>query len=268
MSTARSTAPPPSSTPTWWAPRCCSLDALDYWRGLDGRAEARASASTTSPPTRCSARLGETGFFTEETPYDPRSPYSASKAASDHLVRAWRHTYGLPVLITNCSNNYGPYHFPEKLIPLMIIKALAGEALPVYGTGGQVRDWLYVEDHVRALMRGVRARASRARRYIIGGRSERRNLEVVRAHLRRARPAAPTAGGGSRRDADPPSSPTGRATISAMPSIPRKIERELGWRARDTLRRRHREDGALVSGQRGLVATDPARGATPASGWA
>ena len=95
--------------------------------------------------------LGETGLFTEETPYDPRSPYSASKAGSDHLVSAWGHTYGLPVVITNCSNNYGPYHFPEKLIPLMIIKGLAGELMPVYGAGKNVRDWLFVDDHAEAL---------------------------------------------------------------------------------------------------------------------
>jgi dTDP-glucose 4,6-dehydratase len=124
--------------------------------------------------------LGPEGFFTEETPYDPRSPYSASKAGSDHLVRAWHHTYGLPTLVTNCSNNYGPYHFPEKLIPLMIVKALAGETLPVYGRGENVRDWLFVEDHVRALRRVFEA-GSPGETYNVGGNSERTNLEVVRA---------------------------------------------------------------------------------------
>lgn len=122
--------------------------------------------------------LGGTGLFSEDTPYDPRSPYSASKAASDHLVSAWGHTYGLPVLITNCSNNYGPYHFPEKMIPLMIVKALAGETLPVYGRGENVRDWLYVEDHVCALQT-VFERGEPGRRYNIGGNAERRNIDVV-----------------------------------------------------------------------------------------
>ena len=122
--------------------------------------------------------LAETGLFTETTPYDPRSPYSASKAGADHLVSAWGHTFGLPVLITNCSNNYGPYHFPEKLIPLIVVRALAGEQLPVYGKGDQVRDWLYVEDHVRALVR-VLERGRPGRTYNIGGNSEKRNLEVV-----------------------------------------------------------------------------------------
>ncbi|MFC4725430.1 dTDP-glucose 4,6-dehydratase [Glycocaulis abyssi] len=116
--------------------------------------------------------------FTEETRYDPRSPYSASKAAADHLVRAWHETYGLPVVLTNCSNNYGPYHFPEKLIPLMIIKALAGEPLPVYGDGSNVRDWLYVDDHADALLTVLR-RGETGRSYNIGGNSERTNLELV-----------------------------------------------------------------------------------------
>lgn len=123
--------------------------------------------------------LGREGFFTEKTPYDPRSPYSASKAGSDHLVSAWGHTYGLPVLITNCSNNYGPFHFPEKLIPLMIIRALNGHALPVYGAGDQVRDWLYVDDHVRALQ-CVFEKGKPGRTYNVGGGSERRNIDVVR----------------------------------------------------------------------------------------
>lgn len=136
--------------------------------------------------------LGPTGLFTEDTPYDPRSPYSASKAASDHLVSAWGHTYGLPVLVTNCSNNYGPYHFPEKMIPLMIVKALAGEALPVYGHGENVRDWLFVDDHVRALQ-AVFERGQPGRRYNIGGNAERRNIDVVEtlcATLDRLRPRA------------------------------------------------------------------------------
>jgi dTDP-glucose 4,6-dehydratase len=123
--------------------------------------------------------LGEVGQFTEDTPYAPNSPYSASKAASDHLVRAWHETYGLPVLVTNCSNNYGPYHFPEKLIPVVILRALAGESIPVYGTGENVRDWLYVEDHADALLT-VLAKGEIGRTYNIGGENERRNIDLVR----------------------------------------------------------------------------------------
>ncbi len=122
--------------------------------------------------------LGKEGLFTEETPYSPNSPYSASKASSDHLVRAWHHTYGLPVLTTNCSNNYGPYHFPEKLIPLMILNATNRKPLPVYGNGENIRDWLYVEDHARAL-RLVLEKGKIGENYNIGGRNEKTNLEVV-----------------------------------------------------------------------------------------
>lgn len=123
--------------------------------------------------------LGDTGLFTESTPYDPSSPYSASKASSDHLVRAWGRTYKLPVVITNCSNNYGPYHYPEKLIPLVITKALKGESLPVYGKGENVRDWLYVEDHAKALY-AVVTKGAIGETYNIGGESERKNIEVVK----------------------------------------------------------------------------------------
>ena len=122
--------------------------------------------------------LGPEGLFTERTPYDPRSPYSASKASSDHLVRAWHHTYGLPVLITNCSNNYGPYHFPEKLIPLVILNALEGRPLPIYGKGDNVRDWLYVEDHAKALCL-VLQKGGPGETYNVGGNNERTNLQVV-----------------------------------------------------------------------------------------
>ncbi|MCG8611570.1 MAG: dTDP-glucose 4,6-dehydratase [Pseudomonadales bacterium] len=122
--------------------------------------------------------LGDAGLFTETTPYDPSSPYSASKASSDHLVRAWNRTFGLPVLVTNCSNNYGPYHFPEKLIPLMILNALEGKALPVYGQGNQVRDWLYVDDHAKALVL-VALTGEVGQTYNIGGHNEKTNLEVV-----------------------------------------------------------------------------------------
>lgn len=123
--------------------------------------------------------LGATGLFTEDTPYDPRSPYSASKAASDHLVRAWAETYGLPVVLSNCSNNYGPFHFPEKLVPVVILNALAGKAVPVYGAGENVRDWLYVEDHAEALLT-VLTKGARGRSYNIGGHNEVRNIDLVR----------------------------------------------------------------------------------------
>ncbi len=122
--------------------------------------------------------LGETGLFTEDSPYAPNSPYSASKAASDHLVRAWGETYGLPILLTNCSNNYGPYHFPEKLIPVVILKALAGQPIPVYGKGENIRDWLYVEDHADALLCVLETGAV-GRSYNIGGHNERRNIDLV-----------------------------------------------------------------------------------------
>ena len=134
--------------------------------------------------------LGETGQFTEATPYDPRSPYSASKAASDHLVRAWHETYGLPVVLTNCSNNYGPFHFPEKLVPVVILNALHGRPIPVYGDGGNVRDWLYVEDHADALLLCLE-KGTVGRSYNIGGENEARNIDLVRticAHLDEMRP--------------------------------------------------------------------------------
>ena len=153
--------------------------ALGYWRGLDADAQSAFRFHHISTD-EVFGSLGEEGFFTETTAYDPRSPYSASKAGSDHLVRAWGHTYGLPVLVTNCSNNYGPYHFPEKLIPLIIIRALAGEPLPVYGDGSNVRDWLFVEDHARAL-RAVFETGVPGETYNVGGNSERRNLAVVEA---------------------------------------------------------------------------------------
>ena len=153
-------------------------EARAYWLGLEGDAKDAFRFHHISTD-EVYGSLGDTGLFTEETPYDPRSPYSASKAGSDHLVSAWGHTFGLPVLITNCSNNYGPYHFPEKLIPLMIAKALAGEPLPVYGKGDQVRDWLFVEDHVRALQT-VFERGEPGRTYNVGGNNEKQNIEVVR----------------------------------------------------------------------------------------
>ena len=152
--------------------------ARGYWGGGRERAGA-TSASTMSRPTRCSARSATTGAFTEETPYAPNSPYSASKAASDHLVRAWHHTYGLPVVLSNCSNNYGPFHFPEKLIPVVILNALAGKPIPVYGKGENVRDWLYVEDHATALL-AVVGKGVVGESYNIGGNAEARNIDIVR----------------------------------------------------------------------------------------
>jgi len=153
-------------------------EALRYWQGLD---DARRPAFRFHhiSTDEVFGSLGPEGLFTETTAYDPRSPYSASKAGSDHLVRAWGHTYGLPVLVTNCSNNYGPYHFPEKLIPLVIIRALGGEPLPVYGDGSNIRDWLFVEDHARAL-RAVFERGIPGETYNVGGNAERRNIDVVR----------------------------------------------------------------------------------------
>ncbi len=150
----------------------------DYWRGLEaGKRDAFRFLHVSTDEVYGS--LGDTGKFTESTPFAPNSPYSASKAASDHLVRAFHHTYGLPVLTTNCSNNYGPYHFPEKLIPLIIARALAGEPLPVYGDGKNVRDWLYVTDHCAAI-RTVLEKGRVGETYNVGGDAERQNIEVVK----------------------------------------------------------------------------------------
>jgi dTDP-glucose 4,6-dehydratase len=174
--------------------------------------------------------LGPTGYFTEQTSYDPRSPYSASKAASDHLVRAWHETYGLPTIISNCSNNYGPYHFPEKLIPLTILNALEGKPLPVYGDGQNIRDWLYVEDHVQALTLAL-LRGRPGQSYNVGGRSERTNLQVVHAICDLLDELSPA--GYSRRDlirfvADRP----GHDRRYAID--PSKIQSELGWKPAET----------------------------------
>ena len=152
--------------------------ARNYWNQLDGGLKNRFRFHHISTD-EVFGSLGETGLFQEASPYQPNSPYSASKAASDHLVRAWYHTYHFPVLITNCSNNYGPYQFPEKLIPLMILNALDGKPLPIYGKGDNVRDWLYVDDHVRALL-AVLARGVVGETYNIGGHNEKTNLEVVK----------------------------------------------------------------------------------------
>lgn len=174
--------------------------------------------------------LGDTGYFNEETAYDPRSPYSASKAGSDHLVRAWHHTYGLPITVTNCSNNYGPYHFPEKLIPLVILRALHGEELPVYGRGENIRDWLYVEDHARAI-RLVFEKGISGSTYTVGGKSERKNIDVVNSICSILDRIKPRADGKSYAEqirfvADRP----GHDHRYAIDGT--KIERELGWSPR------------------------------------
>lgn len=152
----------------------------DYWRKLNDSARSKFRFHHVSTDEVYGDLEGEDDLFTEETPYAPSSPYSATKASSDHLVRAWQRTYGLPVLISNCSNNYGPYHFPEKLIPLVILNALKGKALPVYGDGQQIRDWLYVEDHACALYM-VLDRGAVGETYNIGGNNERSNIEVVQS---------------------------------------------------------------------------------------
>jgi dTDP-glucose 4,6-dehydratase len=175
--------------------------------------------------------LGEEGLFTEETPYAPNSPYSASKAASDHLVRAWHETYGLPTVMTNCSNNYGPYHFPEKLIPVVILNALHGRPIPVYGQGLNVRDWLYVEDHAEALLT-VLGRGAVGRSYNIGGNAEARNIDLVRkicAILDRRRPQAAPHDRLITFVADRPGHDL-RYAIDAT-----RIREELGWRPSVTL---------------------------------
>lgn len=170
--------------------------------------------------------LGETGQFTETTPYDPRSPYSASKAGSDHLVRAWAETYGLPVVLTNCSNNYGPYHFPEKLVPVVILKALSGQPIPVYGDGGNIRDWLYVEDHADALLL-VLEKGQLNRSYNIGGENEATNIDLVRticAHMDELHPAGAP-------HADLITFVTDRPGHDRRYAIdPTRIRTELGWR--------------------------------------
>ncbi len=200
---------------------------------------ARAYWNDLATPERASFRfhhvstdevfgsLGGTGQFSETTAYDPRSPYSAAKASSDHLVRAWHHTYGLPVLVTNCSNNYGPRQFPEKLIPLMILNALAGKPLPIYGKGDNVRDWLHVDDHARALHR-VFAHGTVGETYCIGGNAERTNLEVVDAICTVLDEICPRQSGGSYVDqktfvADRPGHDLRYAIDTG------KIARELGW---------------------------------------
>ncbi|KLK89922.1 dTDP-glucose 4,6-dehydratase [Microvirga vignae] len=205
--------------------------ALGYWRGLSRERQASFRFHHISTD-EVFGTLGDEGFFHEDYPYQPSSPYSASKAASDHFVRAWHHTYGLPTLVTNCSNNYGPYHFPEKLIPLIILNALEGKPLPVYGKGENVRDWLFVDDHARALVR-VAEHGRPGETYAIGGHNERRNIDVVRAICALVDELAPDPTIGPRENlityvTDRPGHDL-RYAIDAS-----KIERDLGWRPEET----------------------------------
>ena len=208
------------------------LEAVrDHWKALEGEAKDAFRFLHVSTD-EVYGSLGETGSFSETTPYAPNSPYSASKAASDHLVRAFHHTYGLPVLTTNCSNNYGPYHFPEKLIPLMIVNALAGKSLPVYGDGLQVRDWLYVKDHCSAIRRVLEA-GRLGETYNVGGWNEKPNIEIVHTVCALLDELRPKADGSSY-----------KAQITHVQDRPghdrryaidaRKIQRELGWKPAET----------------------------------
>ena len=235
--------------------------ARAYWNGLDA-ADRKAFRVHHISTDEVYGDLGESGeekgvrgeegeneepsrasLFTEQTPYAPSSPYSASKASSDHLVRAWHRTYGLPTLITNCSNNYGPYHFPEKLIPLMILNALEGKPLPVYGQGEQIRDWLYVEDHARALYKVV-TEGQVGETYNIGGHNEKQNIEVVRTICALLDELVTCDESGTRsQDHASPGTPHA-SLITHVPDRPGhdlryaidagKIERELGWRPQET----------------------------------
>ena len=203
----------------------------DYWRALEG-AKRDVFRLLHVSTDEVYGSLGDTGKFTESTPFAPNSPYSASKAASDHLVRAFHHTYGLPVLTTNCSNNYGPYHFPEKLIPLIIARALAGEPLPVYGDGKNVRDWLYVSDHCAAI-RTVLEKGRTGETYNVGGDAERQNIEVVETICRLLDERRP------REDGKPRASQI--AYVADRPGHDRryaidasKLQDELGWKPQYT----------------------------------
>jgi dTDP-glucose 4,6-dehydratase len=206
-------------------------EALRYWRSLGDEAAERFRIVHVSTD-EVFGSLGPDGLFTEETPYRPNSPYSASKAASDHLARAWFHTYKLPVVTTNCSNNYGPYQFPEKLIPLMIQNALAGKPLPIYGHGENVRDWLFVDDHADALIVALE-RGCPGETYNIGGENERRNIDVVHSICSLVDELAPSAAIGRRASlikfvADRPGHDLRYAIDTS------KVKRELGWEPSET----------------------------------
>src|SRR5262245_14607550 len=211
--------------------------ALAHWRKLGTRAPGFRFHHISTDEVY--GALTDEGYFTEETRYDPRSPYSATKAASDHLVRAWNHTYGLPILLTNCSNNYGPRQFPEKMIPLMIIKGLAGEPMPVYGRGLNVRDWLFVDDHAQALTL-VLERGRVGETYNIGGNAERRNIDVVNAICDAMDALSPCRNGASRREliafvSDRPGHDFRYAIDSTT------LNAELGWSPK------HRFDAGLLA---------------------
>ena len=200
--------------------------ALDYWRSLSAGKQAAFRLHHISTD-EVYGSLGDSGYFTEETRYQPNSPYSASKASSDHLVRAWHHTFKLPVVISNCSNNYGPYQFPEKLIPLMIVKALQWDPLPVYGTGQNVRDWLHVEDHAAALWTII-TQGRIGETYNVGGDNELKNIELVQMLCDILDQLVPSEGRGSRRELitfveDRPGHDIRYAINATM------IRKELGW---------------------------------------
>ena len=206
--------------------------ALTYWRGLPGAQFGNFRFHHVSTDEVFGDLPFDDSLFDEQTPYAPSSPYSASKAASDHLVRAWNHTFGLPVTLSNCSNNYGPFHFPEKLIPLTVLNAIDGKPLPVYGKGDNVRDWLYVDDHVRALAL-VAQHGVDGESYNIGGNAERTNLQVVELICDILDQKLPRRGGASHRDlitfvSDRP----GHDRRYAMDAS--KLERELGWTPRES----------------------------------
>ncbi|UYU31877.1 dTDP-glucose 4,6-dehydratase [Siccibacter colletis] len=208
--------------------------ARQYWNALEAEKKSAFRFHHISTDEVFGDLHGTDDFFTETTPYAPSSPYSASKAGSDHLVRAWLRTYGLPTLVTNCSNNYGPYHFPEKLIPLMILNALSGKPLPVYGNGQQIRDWLYVEDHARALYL-VATEGKCGETYNIGGHNEQKNLDVVMTLCDLLEELVPQKPAGVAHYRDLVTFVTDRPGHDLRYAIDAsKIERELGWRPAET----------------------------------
>lgn len=205
-------------------------EALFYWNTLSGKKKSKFRFHHISTD-EVYGSLGNTGLFTEETPYNPQNPYSASKAGSDHLVKAWFHTYGLPIVITNCSNNYGPYQFPEKLIPLTILNALERKPLPIYGKGDNIRDWLYVEDHAKAII--LAASCGRpGETYNIGGRNERQNIEVVQTICSILDEQRPHRDGSYRELMTFISDRPGHDKRYAIDAA--KMETELGWKAEET----------------------------------
>lgn len=205
-------------------------ESLRHWKGLDSEDRERFRVLHVSTD-EVFGSLGDDGLFTESTPYDPSSPYSASKAGSDHLARAWQRTYGLPVVVTNCSNNYGPYQFPEKLIPLIIRKATQGERLPVYGKGDNVRDWLYVDDHAAALRLAV-SRGRLGETYNIGGQNERQNIEVVKSICSLLDDLRPSVDGAHERLISFVTDRPGHDHRYAIDAT--KARTELGWRPAQT----------------------------------